>query len=104
MNPLQEEIEHLKDDITEIIDNLKQQGLNLKNLTKKEELLEQETCCAWRYRIRTLCHCYLQRGSMTHREFTQLQEMFAIYTALGGNGQTKELYDRTMKLDIKNEE
>lgn len=41
---------------------------------------------------------------MTHREFTQLQEMFAIYTALGGNGQTKELYDRTMKLDIKNEE
>lgn len=41
---------------------------------------------------------------MTHGEFIQLQEMFTIYSALGGNGQTKELYDKTMRLDIKETE
>lgn len=41
---------------------------------------------------------------MSHDEYAQLQEMFNIYTAIGGNGQTKELYDRTMKLDMKSDE
>ena len=27
--------------------------------------------------------------------------MYSIYTAIGGNGQTKELYEKTIKLDIK---
>lgn len=100
LKPVQEEIEHLKDDITEILNTLKEQGVDLDNIREKEKCLEHETRCAWRYRIRTLCHNYLRRGWMTHDEFEQLQEMFNLYTAIGGNGQTKELYERTMQLDI----
>lgn len=100
LNPMQDEIEHLKDDIQEILDTLTAQGVDLNNIREKEKHLEHETRCAWRYRIRTLCHAYIRRGWMVHDEFEQLQEMFNLYTAIGGNGQTKELYERTMKLDV----
>ena len=103
LKPTQEEIEHLKDDITEILDSLKQQGIDLQNIREKEQRLEKETRCAWRYRIRQLCHLYIARGYRSYEEYTQLQEMFNIYTAIGGNGQTKELYERTVELGIKSD-
>lgn len=104
LNPMQDEIEHLKDDITEILNNLKEQGIELQNIHEKEELLAHETRCAWRYRIRQLCHAYLARGYMSFEEYSQLQEMYNIYSAIGGNGQTKELYDKTVStLEIKTE-
>ena len=101
LEPTQDEIEHLKDDITEILDTLKSQGVDLQNIQEKEAILEKETRCAWRYRIRQLCHIYIARGYMSYEEYSQLQEMFNIYTAIGGNGQTKELYEKTIDLDIK---
>ena len=104
LNPMQDEIEHLKDDITEILNNLKEQGIELQNIHEKEDLLAHETRCAWRYRIRQLCHAYLARGYMSFDEYSQLQEMYNIYSAIGGNGQTKELYDKTVStLEIKTE-
>ena len=104
LNPMQDEIEHLKDDITEILNNLKEQGIELQNIHEKEELLAHETRCAWRYRIRQLCLAYLARGYMSFEEYSQLQEMYNIYQAIGGNGQTKELYDKTVStLEIKTE-
>ena len=104
LNPMQDEIEHLKDDITEILNSLKEQGIELQNIQEKEELLAHETRCAWRYRIRQLCHAYLARGYMSFDEYSQLQEMYNIYSAIGGNGQTKELYDKTVNtLEIKTE-
>ena len=102
LNPMQDEIEHLKDDITEILNNLKEQGIELQNIHEKEELLAHETRCAWRYRIRQLCHAYLARGYMSFEEYSQLQEMYNIYQAIGGNGQTKELYEKTVDtIEIK---
>lgn len=102
LNPMQDEIEHLKDDITEILNNLKEQGVELQNIHEKEELLAHETRCAWRYRIRQLCHAYLARGYMSFEEYSQLQEMYNIYQAIGGNGQTKELYEKTVDtIEIK---
>lgn len=104
LNPMQDEIEHLKDDITEILNNLKEQGIELQNIHEKEELLAHETRCAWRYRIRQLCLAYLARGYMSFEEYSQLQEIYNIYQAIGGNGQTKELYDKTVStLEIKTE-
>ena len=103
LKPTQEEIEHLKDDISEILDTLKAQGVDLQNIKAREDHLENETRCAWRYRIRQLCHVYIARGYMSYDEYLQLQEMYNLYAAIGGNGQTKELYDKTMKLEIKSD-
>ena len=104
LQPLQDEIDHLKDDITEILADLKSKGVDLSNICEKEKLLEHETRCAWRYRIRQLCHKYLERGCISGSEFAQLQEMYALYTAIGGNGQTKLLYEKTIQLDIKSDD
>lgn len=111
LQPTQEEIEHLKDDITEILNQLKAQGVDLSNVNErlnsiedKENHLEHETRSAWRYRIRQLCHVYLGRGWMSIDEYQQLQEMYNLYSAIGGNGQTKELYEKTIELEIKTAE
>lgn len=104
LNPMQDEIEHLKDDITELLDGFEKQGVDIENLKGQEEVLAKETRSAWRYRIRQLCHIYIARGYMTAEEFNQLQKMFCVYTAIGGNGQTKDLYDKAMNLPIKSPE
>ena len=104
LKPMQDEIEHLKDDIQELLNSLEQQGLDLEDMRKSEEILQKETRSAWRYRIRQLCHVYMERGCMTANEYDQLQKMFGIYEAIGGNGQTKDLYDRTKVLPIKPKE
>ena len=104
LKPMQDEIEHLKDDIQELLNSLEQQGLDLEDMRKSEEILQKETRSAWRYRIRQLCHIYMERGCMTADEYDQLQKMFGIYEAIGGNGQTKDLYDRTKVLPIKPKE
>ena len=103
LQPIQTEIDHLKDDITVILDDIKQKGIDIQRLGGKQEHLEKETRCAWRYRIRQLCHAYLARGWISHEEYSQLQEMFNLYTAIGGNGQTKELYDKTINLEMKSD-
>lgn len=104
LKPMQDEIEHLKDDIQELLTSLEKQGLDLENMRQSEEILQKETRSAWRYRIRQLCHVYMERGCMTADEYDQLQKMFGIYEAIGGNGQTKDLYDRTKILPIKSKE
>ena len=41
---------------------------------------------------------------MSFDEYSQLQEMYNIYCAIGGNGQTKELYDMTLNtVEIKSD-
>lgn len=104
LKPMQDEIEHLKDDIQELLTSLEKQGLDLEDMKQSEEILAKETRSAWRYRIRQLCHVYLERGCMAADEYDQLQKMFSIYEAIGGNGQTKDLYDRVKTLPIKPKE
>ena len=103
LQPLQEEIDAVKDDITDILNTMKKQSKDVKDIKEKENHLEEQTRCAWRYRIRFLCHAYIKRGYMTDEEYAQLQEMVNLYMSLGGNGQTKELYDKTMQLEIRSE-
>ena len=38
---------------------------------------------------------------MTQEQYDQLSEFYKLYTALGGNGQAKEYYEKAIKLEIK---
>ena len=38
---------------------------------------------------------------MTQDQYEQLSEFFKLYEALGGNGQAKQYYERTIKLEIR---
>jgi hypothetical protein len=53
---------------------------------------------SWKYRLQELCEVYLKRGSITVDEFRQLQEFYGYYTALGGNGIIKTLFDKIKDL------
>ena len=56
---------------------------------------------SYRFRLVQLCKTFIKQGFMTQDQYDQLTEFYKLYTALGGNGQAKEYYETTMKLEIK---
>lgn len=56
---------------------------------------------SYRFRLIQLCQIYLHQGYMTNEQYKQLSEFFKVYSGLGGNGQAKEYYDKTMELPVK---
>jgi hypothetical protein len=38
---------------------------------------------------------------MTQDQYDQLTEFYKLYEGLGGNGQAKEYYEKTVKLEIR---
>lgn len=55
---------------------------------------------SYRFRLIQLCKEHLAAKQMTSAEYEQLTEFYKLYTSLGGNGQAKEYYDRTIQLPI----
>ena len=73
--------------------------------TRAEELKHLESIrMAYRYRLIVLCQRYLHQGFMTTDQYKQLTEMYKVYSALGGNGQAKEIFDKTCQLQIKDDD
>ena len=58
---------------------------------------------SYRFRLVQLCKLYIKKGYMTQDEYDQLTEFFKLYSSLGGNGQAKEYYEKTVKLEIRAE-
>lgn len=56
---------------------------------------------SWRYRLIQLCRIYQRQGYMTADQYDQLTELYRLYHELGGNGQAKEEYERTIALEVK---
>ena len=56
---------------------------------------------SYRFRLIQLCQSFLKQGYMTSGQYEQLVEFFKVYAGLGGNGQAKEYYERTLKLPLK---
>lgn len=57
---------------------------------------------SYRFRLVQLCKEFIRQGYMTQPQYDQLSEFYKLYEALGGNGQAKEYYDKTILLPIKN--
>lgn len=55
---------------------------------------------SYRFRLVQLCKEFIRQGYMTQNQYDQLTEFYKLYTALGGNGQAKEYYETTMKLQV----
>lgn len=56
---------------------------------------------SYKYRLIELCKMYLERGSITTKEYDQLSEMWKVYHELGGNSQAEDYYYRAEELPIK---
>ncbi|MEG2118630.1 MAG: hypothetical protein RRY76_05435 [Clostridia bacterium] len=55
-------------------------------------------------RIYQACIFYLNRGWVTIEDMRNLEYMYKPYAAMGGNGTAKELYERVLDLQIKEDE
>ena len=87
IKPILEEIEELRRYIREVKDiEVHHLGLIISS---------------YKYRLVQLCKEYLHQGFMTEAQYDQLSEFYKLYTALGGNGQAKDYYEKTMALDIE---
>ena len=87
IKPILEEIEELRRYIRDVND-IEVHHLNL-------------IISSYKYRLVQLCKEYLKQGFMTEQQFEQLSEFYKLYTALGGNGQAKQYYEKTTALEIK---
>lgn len=97
-----EQLEELIEDhiapIKEDLNNLRSFVLGEKKISEKyiEIIL-----ASYRFRLIQLCQSFLKQGYMTSGQYEQLVEFFKVYAGLGGNGQAKEYYERTLKLPLK---
>lgn len=90
LDPIRDEIEELRAYIR------KQQDLEKSHLTL--------ILASYKFRLIQLCKTYLKRGYITSGEYEQLLEFYKVYDGLGGNGQAKEFYEKTIKLPIQDDE
>ena len=80
----------------------------LRAYVRKAERLEETRMAliisSYKFRLVQLCKGILAKGFMTQREYDQLTEFYKLYVGLGGNGQAKEYYEKTIQLDIRPED
>jgi hypothetical protein len=56
---------------------------------------------SYKFRLIQLCRSHLRDGYISEADYEQISEMYNLYTALGGNGQAKEYYDKVLKLEMR---
>ena len=104
--------EQKNDDLDEKIEShiepIKEEIEDLRKYIREAKTIEENhmelIIASYRFRLTQLCRAYLKKGSMTSNEYEQLTEFYKVYHGLGGNGQAKTYYDKTIKLPIQHEE
>ena len=97
--------EQLEELIEEHIAPIKEDLNNLRSFVLGEKKINERyieiILASYRFRLIQLCQSFLKQGYMTSGQYEQLVEFFKVYAGLGGNGQAKEYYERTLKLPLK---
>lgn len=97
--------EQLEELIEEHIAPIKEDLNNLRSFVLEEKKISERyieiILASYRFRLIQLCQSFLKQGYMTSVQYEQLVEFFKVYAGLGGNGQAKEYYERTLKLPLK---
>ena len=86
-----------------ILDNIEEIRGYIRKTESKEKRDLELIIASYRFRLVQLCKLYIKKGYMTQDEYDQLTEFFKLYSSLGGNGQAKEYYEKTVKLEIRAE-
>lgn len=87
LEPIYEELEELRTYIRET-----------QNIEKTHMTL---IIASYRFRLIQLCKEFIKQGYMNYNQYEQLTEFYKLYEGLGGNGQAKEFYERTIKLPVR---
>lgn len=97
--------DELDDEIDKKLEPIVQEIEELRKYIREVDINESNRInliiASYRFRLIQLCQIYLHQGYMTNEQYKQLSEFFKVYSGLGGNGQAKEYYDKTMELPVK---
>lgn len=90
---IHEEIAPLEKDLGEL-------RVQLQKLHDAEEERLKIIQGQYKFRLIHLCKIYIRQQYITEDQFEQLSEFFKVYTALGGNGQAAEFYQKVLNLPV----
>ena len=69
--------------------------------TKRIELMEEGIQSILHDRIYQACHFFISRGWVCISDLKNLEHLYEPYRQMGGNGTAKELYERVLDLEIR---
>lgn len=69
--------------------------------TKRIELMEEGIQSILHDRIYQACHFFISRGWVCISDLKNFEHLYEPYREMGGNGTAKELYERVLDLEIR---
>ena len=96
-------VELIDDKLKPIVEDIEELRTYIRKIEDKERQDLTLIIASYRFRLVQLCKIYIKQGYMTQDQYDQLTEFYKLYHSLGGNGQAKEYYEKTMELEIRSE-
>ena len=96
-------VELIDEKLKPIVEDIEELRTYIRKIEDKERPDLTLIIASYRFRLVQLCKIYIKQGYMTQDQYDQLTEFYKLYHSLGGNGQAKEYYEKTMELEIRSE-
>lgn len=96
-------VELIDEKLKPIVEDIEELRTYIRKIEGKERQDLTLIIASYRFRLVQLCKIYIKQGYMTQDQYDQLTEFYKLYHSLGGNGQAKEYYEKTMELEIRSE-
>ena len=96
-------VELIDEKLKQIVEDIEELRTYIRKIEDKERQDLTLIIASYRFRLVQLCKIYIKQGYMTQDQYDQLTEFYKLYHSLGGNGQAKEYYEKTMELEIRSE-
>lgn len=94
-------VELIDEKLKPIVEDIEELRTYIRKIEDKERQDLTLIIASYRFRLVQLCKIYIKQGYMTQNQYDQLTEFYKLYHSLGGNGQAKEYYEKTMELEIR---
>lgn len=94
-------VELIDEKLKPIIEDIEELRTYIRKIEDKERQDLTLIIASYRFRLVQLCKIYIKQGYITQDQYDQLTEFYKLYHSLGGNGQAKEYYEKTMELEIR---
>lgn len=96
-------VELIDEKLKPIVEDIEELRTYIRKIEDKERQDLTLIIASYRFRLVQLCKIYIKQGYMAQDQYDQLTEFYKLYHSLGGNGQAKEYYEKTMELEIRSE-
>lgn len=96
-------VELIDEKLKPIVEDIEELRTYIRKIEDKERQDLTLIIASYRFRLVQLCKIYIKQGYVTQDQYDQLTEFYKLYHSLGGNGQAKEYYEKTMELEIRSE-